>query len=138
MNHAHPDHPAHPRSVPLTVKGKPNTPELRAKDLKTLALFVELFCRNHHADQTPFTLKGFDINALAGKEIRLCPDCAKLLAHALVKRTACPLDPKPMCKHCPTHCYAPHYRTRIQEVMRYSGKALLLRGRLDYLLHLLF
>jgi len=42
-----------------------------------------------------------------------------------------------MCKHCPEHCYAPRYRAQIREVMRYSGPRLVLRGRLDYLWHLL-
>ena len=64
---------------------------------------------------------------------QLCPACRKLLAHAFVQRSHCPLDPKPACKKCPTHCYAPKYRAQIREVMKYSGRRLGLRGRLDYL-----
>jgi hypothetical protein len=48
------------------------------------------------------------------------------------------MDPKPACKHCPSHCYHPDYRKRIREVMRYSGRNMVLGGRLDYLYHLLF
>lgn len=110
------------------------------RDLKTLALFISLYCRYRHADapKTPAALKTHDVKAIAGRAIDLCPECSKLLAHAFVKRSTCPMDPKPMCKHCPNHCYHPSYRAKIQEVMRFSGKKMLLSGRIDYLFHLLF
>ncbi len=109
-------------------------------DLKTLVKFVEVYCDGNHpeADRVAVDLKTHDLKELTGKQPRLCPDCQKLLAHALVKRTVCPMDPKPQCKHCPNHCYAPTYRQKIQEVMKYSGRKLVMRGRVDYLLHLLF
>jgi hypothetical protein len=110
------------------------------RDLKTLALFISLYCRYKHT-QVPKTIaqmKSHNVTQIAGRPVELCPECTKLLMHAFVKRTSCPMDPKPMCKHCPSHCYAPHYRARIQEVMRYSGKKMLFAGRLDYLFHLLF
>jgi len=110
------------------------------RDLRTLARFIGLYCRTRHADapRTPVTLKTHDVAALNGRPLSLCAECRKLLAHAFVKRTLCPYDPKPMCKKCPTHCYAPRYRAQIREVMRYCGRRLVLRGRLDYLFHLLF
>jgi len=108
-------------------------------DMKTLARFVDVYCRAHHADavQSPVRLKGFDLDAIAGKPLALCPQCSKLLSHAFVKRSVCPMDPKPACKHCPNHCYHPTYRRQIREVMKDSGRRLVLHGRLDYLLHLL-
>ncbi len=109
-------------------------------DLKTLVKFIEVYCDGQHADDSreAVELKTHDLKELTGKQPRLCPDCQKLLAHALVKRTVCPMDPKPQCKHCPKHCYHPNYRQKIKEVMKYSGKKLLMRGRVDYLLHLFF
>src|SRR5215207_6737576 len=109
------------------------------KDLKTLALFIDLYCRYKHADlpRTQASLRTHDVKAIAGKTIVLCPECTKLLAHAFVKRSHCPMHPKPMCKHCPNHCYHPSYRAQIREVMKFSGKKLLFAGRLDYLFHLL-
>ena len=114
-------------------------PKLR-RDLKTLARFIGLYCRDHHADRprSPATLKTHDVAEIAGRETQLCDDCARLLAHAFVKRSRCPMDPKPACKHCPDHCYHPAYRARIQEVMKHSGRKLAMRGRMDYLLQLLF
>jgi len=109
-------------------------------DLKTLVKFIEVFCDGHHTDGNRETveLKTHDLKELMGNSPRLCLDCQKLLAHALVKRTVCPMDPKPQCKHCPNHCYHPSYRRQIQEVMKYSGRKLAMHGRMDYLLHLLF
>jgi hypothetical protein len=111
-----------------------------SSDLKTLALFVELYCRHKHADEPKelMSLRTHDVQRIADREISLCPQCTKLLAHAFVKRSHCPMNPKPPCKHCPTHCYHERYRDAMREIMRYSGRKMLLGGRLDYLFHLLF
>jgi hypothetical protein len=116
------------------------SPQSLDRDLRTLALFIQLYCRYQHAKshKQVVSIPTHDVTAIAGKPIVVCPECAKLLTHAFVKRSCCPMDPKPMCKHCPNHCYHPKYRQQIREVMKYSGKAMLLRGRLDYLFHLLF
>jgi hypothetical protein len=109
-------------------------------DLKTLALFIDLYCLYKHPDspRAQVELRDLDVKLIAGKPIVLCPECTKLLAHAFVKRSHCPMHPKPMCKHCPNHCYHPTYRAQIREVMQFSGRKMLLSGRLDYLFHLLF
>ena len=156
--------------------------ELR-RDLKTLATFVFVYCQHKHKDamKEPVRLNTHDVEKIAGRPIRICLDCGKLLAHAITKRAHCPLDPhtanptmpsprthaghescdegsrtttasarlamraekvsgegKPACRNCPQHCYHPHWRKRIKEVMRFSGAKLLLTGRLDYLFHILF
>ena len=92
------------------------------KDIKVLATFIGCYCRGKHK-----SAKG-----------ELCPDCAELLRYARVKRERCPLDPKPSCKHCHVHCYGKVQRATIREVMAYSGRRLLLRGRLDLLWHYFF
>lgn len=110
------------------------------RDLRTLVRFVAVYCGKRHRDapKSPLRLKSFDISTLANEAIELCPACVDLLTHALVKRAHCPLHPKPACKHCPSHCYHPKYRSQIREVMRFSGRHIVLTGRLDYLFHLLF
>jgi hypothetical protein len=92
------------------------------KDIKVLAAFVGTYCRGRHKSR-----KG-----------ELCADCSALLNYARMKRQNCPLDPKPECKHCPIHCYGKNQRAAIREVMGYSGRRLLLRGRLDLLWHYFF
>ena len=137
--------PVH-RKVPLSclaplppgVKAKPNTPKLLQRDLRTLTRFISVYCEGKHHGQSLVVFRGMDLRKIVSKPVELCPECTKLLQHALVKRTHCPRDPKPQCKHCPTHCYAKHYRQQIRQVMRYSGMKLLFSGRLDYLFHLLF
>lgn len=110
------------------------------RDLKTLATFIQLFCDTRHeaSERGAPTLRGVDPREVVGRELTLCEDCRKLLQHAFFKRMRCPYDPKPMCKKCPSHCYAPKYREKIREVMRCSGRRMVLGGRLDYLWHLLF
>lgn len=110
------------------------------KDLKTLALFINIYCRHKHpeAPKAEPLLRSHDVRRIAGREIHLCDGCTRLLTHAFVKRSHCPMDPKPMCKHCPNHCYHPSYRQQIREVMQFSGRKMVLGGRLDYLFHLLF
>ena len=110
------------------------------RDLRTLALFIRVYCHGRHGDvpRAPTELKTHDVEAIAGRPVDLCGDCRRLLAHAFVKRAHCPMETKPQCKHCPVHCYHPTYRAQIREAMKYSGRKMVLSGRLDYLLHLLF
>ncbi len=110
------------------------------RDLRTLGLFVELYCRGKHpeAEKELLVLRMADNTDAVGRPLTLCPDCIKLVTHAVVKRSSCPMRPKPQCKHCPNHCYAPKYQAEIRQAMRYSGQQLIMKGRLDYLWHLLF
>ena len=105
-----------------------------------MAEFIDVYCRHKHQDavRAQVDLKTHDVTELLGSPLRLCTPCQRLLTHAFIKRSMCPLDPKPACKHCPQHCYHPDYRARMREVMKFSGRSLVLSGRLDYLFRLLF
>lgn len=109
------------------------------KDIGVLAKFVNIYCReNHrHAQKHPFAYKGKGTDELQISKVTLCEECTKLLNHGIAKRAICPMDPKPMCKKCPNHCYHPVYRGQIRETMKFSGIYLAKRGRLDMLLHYL-
>ena len=111
------------------------------KDIKVLSNFVSIFCRENHPAEAKevFPIKDARLHqALGDKELVLCRDCRKLLSHGIAKLLLCPYDPKPMCKKCETHCYAPVYRERVREVMRFSGRYLIKHGRLDLMIHYLF
>ncbi len=113
----------------------------KTKDIKVLGDFVSIFCRENHSAQAkePFAIKDDRVRQTLGdQDLELCRDCRKLLNHGIAKLLLCPYDPKPMCKKCETHCYAPGYRERIREVMKFSGLYLVKRGRLDLMLHYLF
>jgi hypothetical protein len=107
------------------------------KDIKVLVNFVQVFCTNRHRDQAGCELPA-DLADLFKRGLDLCPDCRALVEYALAKRSACPLDPKPSCKKCHIHCYSPAYRARIREIMAFSGRRMVLRGRLDYFWHYFF
>ena len=129
-----------PRPTSARLALLPPTDRRLQRDLRVLARMICVYCRDKHAsaEKTRAYGQGHDFERITGSSVEVCPDCAKLLAHALVKRSTCPLVPKPACKHCPRHCYHPTYRQRIREVMKYSGRKLALAGRIDFLFHLLF
>jgi hypothetical protein len=111
-----------------------------AKEAGVLRDFIAVYCRERHKaeEKTPFTVKDERLrDALGDRDITLCKECSRLLNHGIAKLLLCPYDPKPTCRKCPTHCYAPGYRERVREVMRFSGPYFVRRGRLHYLLHYL-
>ena len=112
----------------------------KVKDIRVLSDFISIFCReNHRAEaKDSFIIKDEKLrHALDSKDLMLCQDCDKLLKHGIAKLLLCPYNPKPMCKKCETHCYAPGYRERVREVMRFSGMYLIKHGRLDLIAHYL-
>jgi len=106
------------------------------KDLKILADFIELFCHAKH-DRKVVGEKAIHevLQQVKPSPKTICLACAGLLEHGMKKRALCPLDPKPTCKSCHVHCYTAEYRQQIREIMAYSGRKMILRGRLDYLWH---
>ncbi len=89
----------------------------KEKERKILRRFIEVYCHKHCG---------------SGRG-ELCTDCADLWDYASDRLAQCPFDPKPKCKECSVHCYAPEYRKRIQEVMKFSGIHFVKRGRVDWL-----
>ena len=110
--------------------------EKEKDDIRTLMKFVGIYCReNHNEEKAPFLFKLFDIKEIEKKEISLCPDCTRLLTYGLTMRLKCPHDPKPMCKKCETQCYHGDYKSKIREVMKFSGIHMVKHGRVDMLYH---
>jgi YbgA-like uncharacterized protein len=118
---------------PVTLTGK------ELKDLRLLALFIDCWCAAHHDAAVRGALENeVEFARLALHRCRLCQECRELLAYAVARRIACPLEPKPACKDCPIHCYQAAQRAKIRSIMRFSGRHLILRGRLDLLCHYFF
>ncbi len=112
----------------------------KSRDVRVLRDFIAIFCREKHQDnKEPFRARDARLQQVLGDEpLPLCGECSRLFRHGVAKLLLCPYNPKPMCKKCTTHCYAPGYRERIREVMRFSGIYLVKHGRLDLLLHYFF
>jgi hypothetical protein len=105
-------------------------------DIGTLMRFTGIYCReNHSGEKAPFAFKLFDIREIEKKEVPLCQDCIRLLTYGLTMRLKCPHDPKPMCKKCETQCYHGDYKSKIREVMKFSGMYVVKRGRVGLLYH---
>lgn len=115
---------------------KEGLPNPEKDDIRTLVKFVGIYCReNHDGDKSPFSFKLFGIKEIEKKEISLCLDCTRLLAYGLTMRLKCPHDPKPTCKKCETQCYHGEYKSKIRDVMKFSGMYLVKHGRIDLLYH---
>ena len=105
------------------------------KDIRMIGRFVQVYCTCRHG---AVGRSRFPLPAGLG-ELRICPDCALIMEYAVNKRLNCPLEKeKPSCKHCQIHCYATVERKKIREIMAYSGRRMIMRGRLDYIWHYLF
>jgi hypothetical protein len=105
-------------------------------DIRTLLKFVAVFCREHHSGgKAPYSFKNFDIKEIEKEDIWVCPECTRLLTYGLTVRLKCSHDPKPMCKKCESQCYHGEYKSKIREVMKFSGMYMVKHGRLDTLYH---
>lgn len=82
------------------------------EEKRVVGLMITRYCRRHHSPDP-----GNDI----------CGDCRRLLEYAMARLDHCPKgDDKGSCRKCEIHCYAPDYRRRIREVMRYMGPRMIL------------
>jgi len=81
------------------------------REKEVVSVMIGLYCRKQHG-----TTDG-----------NLCPECAELEAYAMKRLQSCKFgEEKPVCHHCPIHCYKPDMRERIRTVMRFSGPRMIL------------
>lgn len=72
-----------------------------------------------------------------GYKKSLCTECSELNEYAQKRLEYCRFgENKPNCQKCPVHCYKPAMRTKIQEVMRFSGPRMLFRCPILAIIHL--
>jgi hypothetical protein len=119
-----------------------STPSLtrkEIKDLKVLLQFTAVYCRvNHAGDRSLLSTDEPGLQSLPLQKYPVCNECREFLLYAFQRRLRCPLEERPLCKHCPVHCYKPEYRQKVREIMRFSGQYLIMRGRFDLLWHYFF
>ncbi|MEJ5362730.1 MAG: nitrous oxide-stimulated promoter family protein [Spirochaetota bacterium] len=103
-------------------------------DIAVLGKFIQIYCNGKHtAQKSKAKGNGKIAQYIDPLNVVLCDDCKKLLLYAASKRIICPYDPKPACKDCTTHCYAEPNRSKIREVMRYSGMRMIFKGSIWYI-----
>lgn len=104
-----------------TAVARPSSGKRLARERRTMAAMMAIFCRNHH-----------------GHQGRICDNCHQLLSYADQRLANCPFgEDKPACNHCQVHCYSATQRQRVRAVMRYAGPRMLWRHPILSLYHLL-
>ncbi|MBN1043454.1 nitrous oxide-stimulated promoter family protein [Clostridium botulinum] len=88
---------------------------------KVIKLMIEIYCRKKH-----------------GHKKELCPECNKLLSYAYERLDYCKFgDKKSICAKCPIHCYKKDMKTKVKEIMRFSGPRLIIYKPIELIKHLL-
>ncbi len=112
-----------------------------ARDVVTLAGMTEIYCIDHHAQNTrePFESEATKAGVYPARKIpSLCPECAAHLRYGEVRRALCRREPRPACKTCANHCYAPTERAWQKRAMAYAGPRAMFRGHaIEAIRHLL-
>ena len=68
----------------------------------------------------------------------ICEDCQALLDYACKRLDRCKFgEHKPVCLHCPIHCYTLNMRNKIKDVMQFSGPRMIYKHPILAVLHLL-
>lgn len=82
------------------------------EEKKTVEFMIRLYCKKNHKSD---------------KKSDLCEDCNNLLEYANKRADNCRFkETKTFCSMCSSHCYAPVMKTKIREVMKFSGPRMLI------------
>ncbi|MDO4590227.1 MAG: nitrous oxide-stimulated promoter family protein [Slackia sp.] len=112
-----------------------------ARDIVTLAGMAEIYCADHHPreERLPLTSRAVDAGVYPARKVpRLCPECAMHVRYGEVRRALCTRDPRPACKACANHCYAPDEAAWQRVCMAYAGPRAIFRGHaIEALRHLI-
>ncbi len=107
--------------APICEHAAPAVPKRIAREQKTVAAMIRIFCRSRH-----------------GTRGGLCAECEELHGYAMTRLERCPFgEDKPTCAQCPIHCYKPQLRERIREVMKFAGPRMLWRHPVLAIRHVL-
>ena len=91
----------------------------REKEKQVIQEMISLYCRKQHHGQS------------------LCKECQTLCRYAHQRIDCCPfMESKTFCSVCKTHCYAPTYREKIREIMRYGGPRMLFISPIQVIRHM--
>jgi len=90
------------------------------KEKQTIQIMIQFYCRKKHGNKN------------------LCQQCEELKQYALTRLEKCSFgDDKPACKDCKIHCYNPHKRYQIRQVMRFSAPRMLIYYPFEFIRHYL-
>ena len=77
----------------------------REQEKYVVSEMIRIYCKGNHKAQKS-----------------VCPSCQELLQYCEARVDRCPMmETKTFCSACKIHCYKPHMREQIKQVMRYAG-----------------
>lgn len=66
----------------------------------------------------------------------LCSECESFSIYAEKRLLSCMYgEIKPVCKHCPVHCYSPAMREQMRQVMSWAGPRMIYRKPVYDVMH---
>ncbi len=90
------------------------------QEKQTVKLMISLYCKKVHHYAS------------------LCVECNELLNYANNRAEKCPFkETKSFCSNCKVHCYKPEMRSKIKNVMRYSGPIMIFYHPIIAIKHIL-
>ncbi len=90
------------------------------QEKRTVELMIRLYCSKKEGNK------------------ELCAQCLELLDYAMTRLSKCPFgEKKSTCRLCTVHCYKPLMRSKMREVMRYSGPRMLFYNPTAAIRHLI-
>jgi hypothetical protein len=93
----------------------------RERESVIVQAMIKMYCQKHHSS-----------------EESLCTDCSVLSAYAEKRLLSCMYgEKKPVCKHCPVHCYSPVMREQMRQVMRWAGSRMIFRKPFFAITHMI-
>lgn len=94
----------------------------REREKVIVQAMIKMYCReNHYNSGGP-----------------LCAECLSLSAYAEKRLLSCMYgEIKPVCKHCPVHCYSPVMREQMRQVMKWAGPRMIIRKPVFAVMHII-
>jgi hypothetical protein len=93
----------------------------RERESVIVQTMIKMYCRENHNS------KG-----------TLCEKCEPLSKYAEKRLLSCMYgDIKPVCKHCPVHCYSPAKREQMRKVMQWAGPRMIFRKPVFAIMHII-
>ena len=90
------------------------------EEKKVVTAMIQVYCKKKHKSKI------------------LCPECEALNEYALKRLSHCRHgENKNFCSYCTTHCYAPKHKEKIKEVMRFSGRWMIVYHPIMAIKHLI-
>lgn len=90
------------------------------KEKHIIEVMIGIYCRKKHKTKNT-----------------LCPECQELLDYSRQRLDKCKFgENKSYCQKCTVHCYKKSMKSKIKEVMRFSGPRILFYNPVEFFKHM--